>query len=584
MFRSVLVANRGEIAVRIIRACKDLGVRTVAVFSDADREALHVRLADSAYHLGESPARRSYLAIDRVVAAAREAGADAVHPGYGLLSENADFAAAVRDAGLAFIGPSAAAIAMMGDKVAARAAARDCGIPVLAGSPIAAAATAQAEAAAIGFPLVVKAAFGGGGRGMRIVRDAAALADALADASREAQSSFGRGEVFLERYLERPRHVEVQVLGDAHGHIVHLQDRDCSVQRRHQKLVEEAPAPTLPQALREGMQQAAVRLAARVGYAGAGTVEFLVDARREGFHFLEMNTRLQVEHGVSELVTGVDIVEQQLRIAAGERLEVRQEDVHPHGHAIQARIAAEEPALGFRPEAGRIAALTLPSGPWLRTDFGVEAGDEVPPFYDSMIGKVLAWGATRDAARTRLARALGELRIEGIRTNTAYLARVVAAPAFADIAHDIQWIEREWLPALADAAASTAPATAGAPAAVPFRRRVLRTPQGIVEVETFVAQPAARVRVAPAADARRAAIAESAAASGTRPAAPIDGTIVRILVAAGESVEAGAALAVLEAMKMELPILAGRAGRIAAVHVAAGATVKAGTLLFSFAD
>jgi acetyl/propionyl-CoA carboxylase alpha subunit len=352
MFRSVLVANRGAIAVRIIRACKDLGIRTVAVFSDADREALHVRLADSAHHLGEAPARRSYLAIDKVVAAAREAGADAVHPGYGMLSENADFAAAVRGAGLVFIGPSATAIALMGDKVAARAAAQDCGIPVLPGSAFANAATAGAEAAALGLPLVVKAAFGGGGRGMRIVRDEGSLATALADAAREAHSSFGRDAVFLERYLDRPRHVEVQVLGDGHGQ-VHLLDRDCSVQRRYQKLVEEAPAPALPEGLRAEMRQAALRLAARVGYAGAGTVEFLVDARDESFHFLEMNPRLQVEHGVSELMTGIDIVEQQLRIAAGEQLALRQDDLRPRGHAIEVRITAEDPAHGFRPEAGR---------------------------------------------------------------------------------------------------------------------------------------------------------------------------------------------------------------------------------------
>ncbi|HEY5760587.1 MAG TPA: biotin carboxylase N-terminal domain-containing protein, partial [Steroidobacter sp.] len=390
----LLIANRGEVAVRIVRACRELGVRAVAVYSDADAGALHTRLADEAHRLGPAPARESYLDIDRIIAVARESGADAVHPGYGLLSENAEFAQAVIDAGLIFVGPEPGTIAQMGDKVAARNAARRSGVPLLPGSAgaIKDASTAMDIAERVGYPLVVKACFGGGGRGMRVVRGPDELAMSLQSAGREANAAFGRGEVYLERYIASARHVEVQILADAHGNVVHLGDRDCSVQRRHQKLIEEAPAPALPESLRSAVALAAIRLAKDVAYRSAGTVEFLVDVASERFYFLEMNTRLQVEHGVTELVTGIDIVAEQIRIARGEALRFSQSDVRIHGHAMQARIAAEDPWESFQPRPGRIETLSLPQGPWLRLDFGVEAGDTVVSHYDSMFGKVQSWG------------------------------------------------------------------------------------------------------------------------------------------------------------------------------------------------
>ncbi len=442
MVHSVLIANRGEIAVRIVRACRELGLRAVAVYSDADAGALHVRLADSAYRIGPAPARESYLSADAVLAAAAASGADAVHPGYGLLSEDARFAAAVIDAGLTWVGPPPDVIARMGDKVAARRAATDARVPVLPGSdgPV----PAGYDASALGLPLVVKASFGGGGRGMRVVRGLSELDDALAAAAREATAAFGRGEVYLERYLDRPRHVEVQILADAHGTVLHLGDRDCSVQRRHQKMLEEAPAPDLPTGQRDALRSAAVDLAREVGYVGAGTVEFLVAG--SDFFFLEMNTRLQVEHGVTELVTGVDLVAAQLAVAGGEKLWFTQDDVVVTGHALQARIAAEDPWSGFVPSPGTITALRVPSGPWVRSDLGVEAGDTVAREYDSMIGKVLARGPDRDTARRRLAAALDELAVGGIPTTAPYLRTVLDRDDFVAVTHDTGSVERDWAP------------------------------------------------------------------------------------------------------------------------------------------
>ena len=373
MFKKILIANRGEIAVRIIRACRELGVRAIAVHSQADAGALWTRLADEAVDIGPAPARDSYLNIDRLIAAAKSTGADAVHPGYGLLSESPEFAAAVVDAGLRFIGPSAQVIAVMGDKVEARKAAVAAGLPVLPGSDgvVEGFEDAIIHARRIGWPIAVKASFGGGGRGMRVAHGEDDLKAALEQATREASAAFGRGEIYLERYLVRPRHVEVQVLGDGHGGLIHLGDRDCSVQRRHQKLIEEAPAPALSDGLRARILAAAVTLSKSVGYQGAGTVEFLADVANDAFYFLEMNTRLQVEHGVTELVTGVDIVTAQIRVAGGEPLGIQQADVATHGCAIQARISAEDPWENFRPAPARIDDLRLPGGPWLRTDFGV---------------------------------------------------------------------------------------------------------------------------------------------------------------------------------------------------------------------
>ena len=576
--KSLLVANRGEIAVRIIRAARELGVRTVAIHSDADAGARWVRLADEARRIGPAPVRQSYLDSAAVIGAAVESGCDAVHPGYGLLSESAAFAQAVLDAGLRFVGPSPAAIGAMGDKVTARHAATAADVPVLPGSEGAVADLAQARAAAerVGWPVAVKASFGGGGRGLRIARDAAALEEALTQARGEAGAAFGRDEVFIERYLDRPRHVEVQVLGDSAGNIIHLGDRDCTVQRRHQKLMEEAPAPALPPELRAAMHDAALRLCRHVGYHSAGTVEFLIDRAGRDFFFLEMNTRLQVEHGVTELVTGVDLVTAQIAIAGGAPLPLTQEQVTIRGHAVQARIAAEDAGQGFRPVPGPISRLRLPSGPWLRLDFGVDEGDQVPPHYDSMFGKVQAWGRDRDEARRRLAVALGELEVGGVPTTAAYLARLVEEPAFAAVEHDTGSVERDWCPAPVPAFETAAAATV-----VTTVREVI-VPWGgrdsVVAIHRGAALPGTAALTRNRSDRSEAAVATTAGSSGGI-TAPMDALVARVAVVSGQQVAQGEELLVLEAMKMEMPITAPRAGRVAVLPAAAGQAVKAGTVL-----
>jgi len=432
-FRRVLVANRGEIALRVIRACRELGLQSVAVHSDADRCALHVRAADFAQRLGPPPPRESYLDGARVIDAARRAGADAVHPGYGFLSENAGFAQSVEDAGLVWIGPPAAAIRAMGEKTAARRAMRAAGVPVVPGAvePIEETAELLRVAREVGLPVMLKAAGGGGGKGIRIVHAEGELAAAFDRARSEAENAFKSGAVYLEKFLPDARHVEIQVLADAHGGVVHLGERECSLQRRHQKVIEESPSPLVTPELRAAMGQAATRAAAAVGYRNAGTVECLVTADRR-FHFLEMNTRLQVEHGVTELVTGLDLVQLQLRLAAGERLPFTQEEVRFHGHAIEARICAEEPERGFAPATGTVRGLDLPGGPGVRLDSALHEGLEVTVHYDSMLAKLLVHAATRDQAIGRLLRALAELRIAGVPTNVAFLRRLAASPEFRD--------------------------------------------------------------------------------------------------------------------------------------------------------
>ncbi len=422
--RKILVANRGEIAVRIIRACQELGMRTVAVFSEADRNALHVRYADEAYPIGPAPAVESYLRIDRIVDVAKRSNADAVHPGYGFLAENAEFARAVLDAGLVFIGPSPEAITLMGDKVMARETAIAAGVPVVPGSPR---GLADAElltfAAEIGFPVMVKAAAGGGGKGMRAVHDPAELPGALAAARREAKAAFGDETVFIERLIENGRHVEIQIMADQQGNTIYLGERECSIQRRHQKLVEEAPSPFLDDELRERMGTVAVAAAQRANYVNAGTMEFLVD-RDKNFYFLEMNTRLQVEHPVTELVTGVDIVREQIRIAFGRRLRYKQEDIRIKGHAIEVRITAEDPYANFMPSVGTITSLIEPTGPGVRVESGIYEGMEVSLYYDPMLAKLVVHGDNRADALLRLRRALTEYRILGIRTNIAFHRRL----------------------------------------------------------------------------------------------------------------------------------------------------------------
>jgi acetyl-CoA carboxylase biotin carboxylase subunit len=432
LFGKVLIANRGEIAVRVIRACRELGIKTVAVFSEADRESLHVLLADEAVPIGPSPAAQSYLVVDKLLAAARATGAEAVHPGYGFLAENATFAQACVDAGLTFIGPPPAAIRAMGDKMAARRVAIKMGVPVVPGTeqPVSDDAEAARVAERVGYPVMLKAAMGGGGKGMRLVRAAADLAGALRAARSEAGAAFGDQAVYIERSVEEPRHIEIQVLADAHGGVVHLGERECSIQRRHQKLVEESPSPFVTPEMRRRMGEAACRVAAAVGYVNAGTVEFLVD-RERNFYFLEMNTRLQVEHPVTELVTGRDLVKDQLRIAAGEKLGFAQDDVALHGWAIECRVNAEDPFAAFIPSPGRVVGLRAPGGPWVRDDTGVYAGCTIPRFYDTLMAKLIVWGPDREAAIARMTRALGEYEVAGVQTTIPILRRIVAHPDFA---------------------------------------------------------------------------------------------------------------------------------------------------------
>ncbi len=431
MFGKLLIANRGEIAVRVIRACQDAGVRTVAVFSEADRDALHVRLADEAHPIGPAPATESYLVIDRIVAVARRTGAEAVHPGYGFLAENAGFAEACRAAGLVFVGPPPAAIAVMGDKTAARRAAVEAGVPIVPGTPDPVGSDAEARRAArdLGFPVMIKAAWGGGGKGMRLVSIPGELESALRLARSEAAAAFGDGAVYLEKAIVEPRHVEIQVLADAHGQILHLGERECSIQRRHQKLVEESPSPAVDETLRAEMGRAACRLLASAGYQNAGTVEFLLDPGGR-FYFLEVNTRLQVEHSVTELVTGIDLVREQLRLAAGEKLGYAQADVAAHGWAIECRISAEDPAAGFIPSPGRIATWRPPAGPWVRLDSGVYEGGEVSLHYDPLMAKLIVWGRDRGEAVGRMRRALGEFGVTGVRTTIPFHRAVMDHPDF----------------------------------------------------------------------------------------------------------------------------------------------------------
>ncbi len=444
MFSRILIANRGEIACRVIRTARRMGIDTVAIYSEADEGAMHVAMADEARLIGPAPPRESYLNIDRVVAAARDSGAEAMHPGYGFLSENAEFAEACAAAGIVFIGPSPDAIRAMGSKAAAKALMEAHGVPVVPGYHGADQddSLLLAEAEGIGFPVIIKASAGGGGRGMRVVADAGEFARALDGARREAKGAFGDDTMLIERYLERPRHIEVQIFGDSHGNIVHLFERDCSIQRRHQKIVEEAPAPGLTQERRLYIGEAAVAAARAVDYVGAGTVEFIAEDGAERFYFMEMNTRLQVEHPVTEAVTGLDLVEWQFRIAAGERLPLRQEEIALSGHAIEVRLYAENPARGFLPATGTLHRLHWPQGEAIRVDTGVRPGDTVTPFYDPMIAKIIAHGSDRATARARLARALADTALLGVATNLGFLARIVADADFAAGAVDTGFIER----------------------------------------------------------------------------------------------------------------------------------------------
>jgi acetyl-CoA/propionyl-CoA carboxylase, biotin carboxylase, biotin carboxyl carrier protein len=555
-FRAVLVANRGEIAVRVLRACRELGLVGVAVYSEPDAGALHVREADRAVPLGGAAVGESYLDQAKLLAAAEQAGAEAVHPGYGLLSEHAGFAQAVAGAGLVWVGPPAEAIRQMGDKLAARRAVLAAGVEPVPGTtePVADPAEVVAFGQANGWPVAVKAAAGGGGRGIRVVAGPGGAADALAAATREAQAAFGDGACYLERFFERPRHVEVQVLADAHGGIVHLGERDCSVQRRHQKLVEEAPSPGLPAEVRQRLQTWAVTVAKACGYVGAGTVEFLWDPASGGAWFLEMNTRIQVEHPITEQVTGVDIVAAQLRVAAGQPLGLAQEDVGVRGHAIECRVNAEDPARGFLPTPGTIADLRWPGGPGIRVDAGYERGDTVSRFYDDLLGKLVAWAPDRDQAIARALAALDELVVEGVATTASALALVLGHDDFRAGRHWTTWLEE---------AVDLGPL----PAATPQEPEADFT----VTVDGR-AWPVRLYRHRPSAPTGGTAGKGSVSS-------PLAGTLARVEVVAGQRVAEGEVLAVVEAMKMETPLLAPFSGTVVGVSSALGGSVAAGQVV-----
>ncbi|MFF1480257.1 acetyl-CoA carboxylase biotin carboxylase subunit [Streptomyces sp. NPDC058301] len=638
MFDTVLVANRGEIAVRVIRTLRALGVRSVAVFSDADADARHVREADTAVRIGPAAASESYLSIDRLLEAAAKSGAQAVHPGYGFLAENAAFARACAEAGLVFIGPPADAISLMGDKIRAKETVKAAGVPVVPGSSGSGLTDAQLADAAkeIGMPVLLKPSAGGGGKGMRLVRDEAALADEIAAARREARASFGDDTLLVERWIDRPRHIEIQVLADGHGNVVHLGERECSLQRRHQKIIEEAPSVLLDERTRAAMGEAAVQAARSCGYAGAGTVEFIVPGNDpSSYYFMEMNTRLQVEHPVTELITGLDLVEWQVKVAAGEELPYGQEDITLTGHAIEARICAEDPSRGFLPSGGTVLALREPQGDGVRTDSGLSEGTEVGSLYDPMLSKVIAYGPDRATALRKLRAALADTVTLGVPTNAGFLRRLLAHPDVVAGDLDTGLVEREadalvpdGVPQEVYAAAALVrqeglrPAGASAtrawldPFAVPSGWRLGGEPAPLafpfrvpgLEPVTHMVRGEAAGRVSPGHvsveldglthtfttalspegtwlgrdgdswhvldhDPVAASLTGAARGGVDTLAAPMPGTVTVVKVAVGDEVEAGQSLLVVEAMKMEHVISAPHAGTVTELDVSPGSTV-----------
>ena len=581
MLNKVLIANRGEIAVRIVRACRDAGLGSVAVYAEPDLDALHVRMADEAYALGGQTAAESYLNTEAILAAIDQSGADAVHPGYGFFSENADFARSIVAKGVVFIGPPPEAIEIMGDKISARLAAERADV---AGVPGRSEVVTDAEeivafGSEFGWPVAIKAAYGGGGRGMKVVAGPDEAADAMASAQREAEASFGRSEIYLERYLEWPRHVEMQVLADGHGNTLWLGERDCSCQRRHQKLIEESPAPDFPQAVRLAMGEASVKVARACGYTNAGTVEFLYEDGE--FYFLEMNTRLQVEHPITELVTGLDLVAWQLRIASGEALTFGQDEVRHYGHAIEVRLNAEDPAGGrFFPSPGTLITFSAPAGPGVRFDTGYEAGDSVSQHYDNLMAKLSVWAEDRDAARRRMLRALEETRIEGVASTIPADVLILSHPDFVEAKHSTRWVEdRLDLSGVSSPAAIDEPDRGDA-------EKVLREVTAEVDgrhykVKLWVpaADPGARGPSAASRSPRRQRSSAPAASGTGKVTVPMQGTIVGVLVAPGDSVEIGQTICVLEAMKMENAIGADKAGTVVEVRVREGDSVGGGDVV-----
>ncbi len=582
MLQKILIANRGEIAVRVIRAARELGIKTVAVYSELDRNALHVRLADEAFALGGRTAAESYLNTDAILDAIRQSGADAVHPGYGFFSENPDFARAITGMGVTWIGPPPEAIDEMGDKVSSRLAAQRGGAPIVPGTTEFAkgADDIRAFGNEFGWPVCIKAAFGGGGRGMKVVQSADEVDEAMAGAQREAKAFFGRDEVYVERYLSWPRHVEVQIVGDQHGNLVWVSTRDCSAQRRHQKLIEEAPAPGLPVGVEEAMGEAAVKAAKEVGYYNAGTVEFIF---QDGdFFFLEMNTRLQVEHPVTEVITGIDLVEWQIRVASGEPLPMTQAEVaaRRYGHGIEIRINAEDPAGGkFLPSPGLITKLVAPDGFGVRFDSGYESGDEISQYYDNLVGKLIVWGRTREVCIARTIRALEELVIEGVATTVPADLAILRHPDFAAVVHSTKWVEQTL--DLSGIGANTGQHAGDGDAEPLVERSTTVEVNGKRFAVKMWVPESAGVAAAPSAAKRKRAAAGGAgggAGSGSV-TVPMQGTIVKVLVEVGQAVDVGQGIVVLEAMKMENQINAEKAGMIKEIKVAVGDKVGGGDVV-----
>jgi acetyl-CoA/propionyl-CoA carboxylase biotin carboxyl carrier protein len=588
VLKKVLIANRGEIAVRVIRTCRELGVTSVAVYSELDRDALHVRLADEAYALGGQTAADSYLNTEAILGIVDTCGADAVHPGYGFFSENTDFARAITGRGVVFIGPPPEAIEVMGDKISSRRAAERAGVSGVPGRSevLTSADEVVAFGDEFGWPVAIKAAFGGGGRGMKVVGGPEEAAASLESAMRESLAYFGRDECYVERYLAWPRHVEMQIIADAHGTTLWLGERDCSAQRRHQKLVEECPAPNFPDEVRRAMGEASVRVAEACGYVNAGTVEFLY---QEGeFFFLEMNTRLQVEHPVTELVTGLDLVEWQLRVASGEPLAFGQDDVHRQGHAIEVRINAENPDGGaFTPSPGTISRFTAPGGPGVRLDAGYESGDTVSPYYDNLVAKLVVWGQDREAARRRMLRAIDETVIEGVTTTLPADVAILSHPDFVSGEHSTNWVEQslDLSGMTSRGAAPPAPRIdGGTPEASVLRDVTAEVDGRRYQVKLWVPDLGDAVVAGSGAGLGRGAgpkrpkATASGAGSGTV-AVPMQGTIVKVLVAKGDAVEVGQTICVLEAMKMENNVNAEKAGTVSEVRVKAGESVGPGDVI-----